>query len=58
MMTCAQLRITCQDFLQFGNRFAKFLQLILNLLAFQTGQALELHFENGLGLNLGELVFA
>ena len=48
------LGIARQNFLQFGNPLAKFFEFIFNFLALETGQALQLHLEDGLGLNLAE----
>ncbi len=40
---------------QIGNLLEHFLVLFHDLLAFQVGQAAELHVQDGLGLNLGKL---
>ena len=50
----AQFYITCENLIQLGDLFPEFLQLVFDLLAFKTGQALQLHLENGLRLNLRE----
>ena len=50
----AKFHVAGENLLQFGNLFTKFLKLFLDFLPLQTGQALQLHFKNGFGLNLSE----
>ena len=44
-------RLIGKDFLQLADEFHHLLVFVLDLLALQTRQALEAHFEDGLGLN-------
>ena len=53
-MTCAKLCIAGENFFQFRNSRAKFGQFVFDFLPFQTGEPLQLHFENGLGLDLAK----
>src|SRR5262249_22317381 len=45
-----------EDFYQLRDFFPQLFQLVFDLLPLETRQALQLHFENGLCLDLGELV--
>ena len=49
-----ELRVAGEDFIQFGDLFAEFLQLVLDLLTLETCQALQLHLEDRLRLDLRE----
>ncbi len=54
MMTWRSFASLARISSKFGDLLAKFVQLIDDLLPLQARQALQLHFENGLGLNLAE----
>ena len=45
----------CQQVLVVGDALEQFLMLILDLLALQGGQPAQLHIQDGLSLDLGEL---
>ena len=52
----AQLHVACQDFFQIRNFLPQLFQLVFDLLPLERRQPLELHLENRLRLDLGELV--